>query len=297
MLFLLVLFGLVAYFFIIDWEVRVLFNAKTVPGVGVQTLRNWSSVHNNNLETLRVDSLQEVQQRLVVGHRTYVLNWSFTPLNDSTIKVKIDAIEPGSRILNKLLVPFTETGIEKDVEALALEYYRSLKEYLEGSRAQVVGFDHFNETNCLCAALATSLHEKAKGMMGVYNKMIYFLNQNGIDMVGMPLIDVKSWAHNRDHLDFDFCFPIADTVKIASNPEGFFSKTIPAQRALKAEYYGNYINSDRGWYHLIHYAQARGISVSPVPKEIFYTDPNLGADEMTWKTEIFLPVIGPNEMR
>ena len=63
----------------------------------------------------------------------------------------------------------------------------------------------------------------------------------------------------------------------------------PAKKALMAIYNGNYITSDRAWYALLDYAEKNEIPITGLPLEIFYNNPNMGADEKNWKAEVFMP--------
>jgi effector-binding domain-containing protein len=59
---------------------------------------------------------------------------------------------------------------------------------------------------------------------------------------------------------------------------------------LKAEYYGNYITSDRAWYELIHYAERNGYEIAGLPIEHFHNNPNMKITESEWKADIYLPI-------
>jgi len=61
-------------------------------------------------------------------------------------------------------------------------------------------------------------------------------------------------------------------------------------KVIKATYNGNYITSDRAWYSLLQYAKNNNLEVSQHLLEIFYSNPNMGGDELDWKAEIFLPI-------
>jgi effector-binding domain-containing protein len=67
-------------------------------------------------------------------------------------------------------------------------------------------------------------------------------------------------------------------------------KQIPATRALKAIYNGNYITSDRAWYTLLDYAEKMKEEVTPLPLEVFHNNPNMGGNELQWKAEIYMPL-------
>jgi hypothetical protein len=40
----------------------------------------------------------------------------------------------------------------------------------------------------------------------------------------------------------------------------------------------------------LDYAKKEGLEVEETPVEVFYNNPNMGADERNWKAEIYLPL-------
>ena len=50
------------------------------------------------------------------------------------------------------------------------------------------------------------------------------------------------------------------------------------------------MTSDRAWFALLNYAQNKGIAVEEKPIEVFYNNPNMGGDELSWKTEVYMPI-------
>jgi effector-binding domain-containing protein len=103
------------------------------------------------------------------------------------------------------------------------------------------------------------------------------------------MIVVNSWNREADSLDFNFCFPIVRSERLPEYP-GISYKRIFSKKALKAVYNGNYITSDRAWYALLDYAHRNNIPVEETPVEVFYNNPNMGGNALTWKAEIFLPI-------
>jgi len=283
-----VLIPLMYYLFIRSHEFEVNFKANTTPGDVIETLRIW----NRSLESAKiveVDSFRSLNQTIAWNDRSYVYDWHFDMINDSVTKVKIQISEPDNRLLNKLLVPFTHQAIEKDASNIANEFYDVLKMHLQITRVEVKGVAEVESSFCLCRSLETEQMDKANGMMKDFVLLTSAIEKFKLKSTGSPAVRIREWSHHLGSLKFDFCFPIAKTDSLPTFDSLVF-KSFEKQKALKAEFRGNYITSDRAWYALIQYAEKNGYKITGLPIELFYDNPNLGMNERNWKAEIYLPI-------
>jgi hypothetical protein len=284
-------FGLVVlvyYLFFRPYEFQVNFRKKTVPGDVIGTLRIWNrSLQNSRI--LEVDSFQRLRQRISIAERTYDYTWDFDQVNDSLVKVSVGISEPGREILNKLLVPFSEQQIETDARKVVGQFHEIITDHLKITRVKIIGEASIDSTFCVCRSLETAQIEKANGMMKDFMALTSFIDQFGLKPAGPPLVKVNEWDHNAGALKFEFCFPI-ETRGTLPVTQLFTFKYLVPQRALKAEYNGNYITSDRAWYELLQYAKRNGYQVNGLPVEYFHNNPNLGIMESEWKADVYLPI-------
>ena len=132
--------------------------------------------------------------------------------------------------------------------------------------------------------------KKVGGMMKNISYIEQTLLRNNIKLDGLPMLEIINWQMDTDSLSYNFCYPVIKSDSLPQNTDLKY-KRIFKKKALKAEYNGNYITSDRAWYALLDYAHSKNISVSPTPIEIFYSNPSTGGDELSWKAEIFLPIV------
>lgn len=142
---------------------------------------------------------------------------------------------------------------------------------------------------CACVALNTAPEDKARGMMANYSLLNSFLVENGVTLNGLPFVEVENWDIKANRLTYNFCYPIVRSEKLPNHPEISY-KRIFSKKTLKAIYNGNYLTSDRAWYALLDYAQKNNIAVENKPIEVFYNNPNMGGDELNWKTEVYMPL-------
>ena len=115
------------------------------------------------------------------------------------------------------------------------------------------------------------------------------LAKNNIRLDGPPFIQIEDWDMQTDSIAFNFCYPI---IKSDTLPriKGVKYKQVHGQKAIKTIFNGNYIISDRAWYAMIDYAKKNDLTIQKHPVEMFYSNPNMGGNELEWKAEIYMPL-------
>jgi effector-binding domain-containing protein len=103
------------------------------------------------------------------------------------------------------------------------------------------------------------------------------------------MLEVTNWNREKDSITYNFGYPILPDQNVPMDTEIEYKK-LNKRQGLKAIYNGNYITSDRAWYALLNYANKNDISVEALPIEIFYNNPDMGGNALSWKTEVYLPV-------
>ncbi len=280
--------ALVYYLFFVPYEFQVNFTTRTTPGDVISTLRIWNRSMKKS-GPVDVDSLTELKQIIVKDDRRYHYRWRFITENDSTTRVNVLVSEPGRRMVNKLLVPFSAPDIERDAQEMVSKFYEILRQHLKITRVKIEGETKTVEKFCACTTIDIDQVDKANGMMRDFPLLTSFVSELGMEPDGPPLVRLNKWDHNKGVLSFDFCFPIVQRDSLPRSTVISY-KEIGGFDALKAEYRGNYITSDRAWYELIEYAKSKGYNISGLPVEYFYDNPNMGINESEWKAEIYLPV-------
>lgn len=276
------------YLLLKPYEYRVRFQAKALPGVVNQTLKIWNSAHQS-AEITNQESLGTFTQMITVEDRTYEYDWTIDLINDSTSTVNVKVSQPSRKFLNKLLIPFTATDIERDAEQQVKHFYNKLKEHLQKFKVRVEGVTDFQGSFCVCIPLASDQVSKAGRMMANYSFLSSFIGENEIKPNGMPIVEITNWDINQDQLEFNFCYPIISQEDLPEHKLLKY-KQLESRKAIKAIYNGNYITSDRAWYALKNYANKHELDTEDKPIEIFYNNPNFDSNEMDWKAEVFLPL-------
>lgn len=281
--------GLAWYFFINPYDYRVRFTSNTFPGAINQTIKTWNKSLGAGNTIEQSEDITTLVQHLIVGDSTHTYEWTITPMTDSTSAIKVGIKDKEHSFANRLAIPFTETALEQASKKRLLDFNEVLTEHIKNFAVTINGEEELATTFCACVALDGPQMSKATGMMQNYNYLSSFSLQNDIELNGRPFIWINEWDRKTDHISYDFCFPI---IRPNTLPEwdNISFKKFYGGNMLKATYNGNYITSDRAWYALIDYAEENDISVAAKPVEFFFSNPNMGGNEMTWKAEIFLPI-------
>lgn len=288
-IFIFLLLILAGYLFVYPYDYVVRFEANTFPGTINQSIKLWHKTVGVPGSQITQEDLNHLQQKVQAGDSTHIYQWKIEPLTESTSRIVVGIKDPDHSIANRFLVPFTDAAIETSAVAHVRKFMEDLNAHIDLFKVHIDGEAELPSTFYAYVNLQTSQHGKAGGMMKNYTFLSSLLSSNKVAMNGPPMIIVKEWDRERDSLDFNFCFPIIRSERLPRHPEVQYNRIFP-KRAIKATYNGNYITSDRAWYALLDYAEKEGLQVEETPVEVFYNNPNMGADELNWKAEIYLPI-------
>jgi effector-binding domain-containing protein len=276
------------YLFLKPQDYQVSFKAKTAPGVIYETVRVWNKTLDSNIP-VRYQSLDHFEQTIIAQDSIHEYVWDITPIHDSLSQVDVSIKDLDHSFMNKVRIPFTDTDFEKGSRKTLLSFNEYLSNHLNSIKVTVLGEDELFSTFCACVPLEAAQNEKASGMMANYTFISNLLADNEVTVNGPPFIEVVDWNVEKDYLSYNFCYPIIRSERLPINPNIIYKRIFP-KKALKAIYNGNYITSDRAWYTLLNYAQARNIPVEEKPVEVFFNNPNMGGNELMWKTEVYMPL-------
>lgn len=282
------------YLFLKPQDYRINVKANTFPGTINQTLKLWSASLENESTIAQNNSLLSLTQNIKFGDSIHKYVWSIEPLTDSTSRITVDVIDLNNSVINKLKIPFSDTNFEKRSRKTVTDFIEKLNEHRERFKVTITGKEQLQSTYCACVSLEVPQFEKAAGMMRNFPFLNSVLIQNGLELNGLPFVEVTNWNIENDSIAYNFCYPIIQNDSLPLI-KGISYQTFEGKKALKAIYNGNYITSDRAWYALVDYAAKNDIEVEKKPIEFFFNNPNMGGDELRWKAEVFLPLTNQNE--
>lgn len=282
---------LVGYLFIYPYDYIVRFEANTFPGTINQSVKLWHKTMGVKGTEITQDGLYHLEQKVQVGDSVHLYKWDIEPLTDSTSRVTVRIKDMDHSLKNKILVPFTETEVEKLGIKYVSDFAENLNDHIDLFKVQIEGEAELPSTFYAYVNLKTSQHGKAGGMMDNYMLLSDILINNQVTMNGPPMIIVNQWDRERDSVDFNFCFPIIRSDHLPRHPKIQYKRIFP-KKAIKASYNGNYITSDRAWYALLDYAEKNSLEVEDTPVEVFFSNPNMGGNPVGWKAEVYLELKG-----
>ena len=285
----LLLLVLIGYIFVYPYDYIVRFEARTFPGTINQTIKIWNDEVGVEGVPVKQEDLNHLEQQIQVGDSVHVYHWVIEPLTDSTSVVTAKIRDRDHSLMNKLAVPFGGSAVEGLSKKTVRDFAERLKTHIGEFRVKVEGEAEMPGTFYAYVNVKTDQHHKAGGMMDNFMLLSNILAESGTTLNGPPMIVVNAWDRATDSLDFNFCFPIIRSDRLPQYP-GIEYKRIFPKPAIKAVYNGNYITSDRAWYALLDYAARNGLEVEDTPVEVFYNNPNMGGNALTWKAEIYLPL-------
>ncbi|MGX1928502.1 AraC family transcriptional regulator [Flagellimonas sp. 2504JD4-2] len=289
------LLALAWYLFIKPSDYTVRFEAKTFPGAINQTLKLWEKT----LDTVTAisqegDDIYRLRQKVKFGDSIHVYDWEMEAITDSTSKVRVNIHDENHSLSNKIKIPFSDTDFEKRSRKTVLDFMENLNDHVNKFKVTIIGEEEIPTKYLAYVPVKVTQFQKAGGMMRNLNYITHILLENKVQLDGQPMVQVTKWNMEKDSLEYNFGQPIIRSETLPMDTEIKYQR-IFSKKALKAEYNGNYITSDRAWYALLDYAKANGIEVEPTPIEIFYNNPNFGGNELSWKAEIYMPIKEGNE--
>lgn len=279
---------LIWYFFIKEFDYQINFETKTTIGTVNQSIKSWNSSLENPQPILQQNE-GELLQTIKRNDSTYTYLWKLRNVNDSTVKVSAFVKEEAHSIKNRVLIPFSEPIFEKTVKQTTKAFLQTLQNHLKEIKINIKGEEESPSSYAAYVSVKCLQIEKAKGMMANFSLLSTFIDENKLEANGRPFLEITSWNRDNDSVSYNFCFPFKKTDSLKGN--AFISvKEFPSKKSIKAVYNGNYITSDRAWYALEKYANNNNIPVDMHPMEVFHNNPNMGGDELQWKTDIYLPI-------
>ncbi|MEO1009736.1 MAG: AraC family transcriptional regulator [Bacteroidota bacterium] len=282
-----VVLGLIWYLFIKPYDYKATFTTKATAGTLKQSLKLWA-MRLDSSEIIPQQELNRFTHMVRANDSLFEYDWSIG-IMDSVSKVVVHITDTSNSLMHRLGMPFSTTDFEKRSERTILDFYVELEEHLANFKVSVVGLDSLPPTYCAYIPFQGQQAEKARKMMQSYPMLDGFVFGKDIKTNGRPFIEVEHWAYPRDSIAYNFCYPILKSDSLPKHPKIRY-KQFMGSRGIKAIYNGNYITSDRAWYHLLDYARKNGIDVLPTPIEVFHNNPNFSSNHLEWVTEVYMPI-------
>ena len=240
------LIAFVGYFIIYPYDYIIRFEANTFPGTINQSVKLWNKTAGVAGSPVVQEDLYHLEQQVQAGDSVHIYNWEISPLTENSSKVTVRIKDRDHSWKNKLLVPFTESEVERSGIKHVSDFVNDLQDHIDLFKVQIEGEAEMPSTFYAYVDLKTDQHGKAGGMMDTYMMLSDVLVRNNVTLNGPPMILVDQWDRKTDSLEYRFCFPIIRSDQLPQHPKIKYNRIFP-KRAIKATYNVNYITSDRAW--------------------------------------------------
>ncbi|MNR92198.1 hypothetical protein D3C72_232230 [compost metagenome] len=283
---------LVWYLFIKENDYCISFKVKTATGTVFQGIEEWSAARlpydKESYTVLEKKNFDFIKQEMSKGNDRMEYTWDIVAVNDSVTKVSVGIKDLNHSLYNKLTAPFFNTAFKEEQITKIKDFKEGLNKHLESIKVKLDGEGTSKETFVAYISLKSVLQEKARTMILNDPIITGFLNDNSIEIIGRPYLEITNWNLDKETIDFNYCFPVDKNTKIIENDQVKF-KTLHAIKGLKASYFGNFRTSDRAWFALLDYAKRNNLELKNTVLEHFLANPFNGGDELEWETQIIIP--------
>lgn len=295
---LVVLSVLAWYLFIKKYDYEFHSTAKNTPGAVFSEISEWKKFTAPNspddIEILSREPFHNIVQKVRIDSSSYIeMKWDLEEVNDSVTALKVLVRSNTNEVNNRwdIINPFVKST-----------YIDSLKEKLTAFQYKLNNQKLFYNVNieeeivkspaleCVCStSTGIAVSGKAVEMIKKIDYLEDYVLERDLDLNGFPFVKIIRWDRELDLIDFDFCFPLNNTVGLDETPE-VKVKNIESSPAVKAIFNGNYRLSHIAWFDLLYHAEKKGLKTTGLPLEIFHNNPKTEEGPAGWKAEIYLPL-------
>ncbi|WP_228853418.1 hypothetical protein [Aegicerativicinus sediminis] len=293
LLFIIVLF--IGWYFIIkDHDYRISFKTQSSPAIVYTTLDYWN--HYNRLEEKNIklgsnEPFNSYAYSLITSDDSISFNWEFKRLSDSLTEVKVYTKDLKNSLKQKIEVPIIKNSFVEKSTVEVKNFIGYLNGFKNAYNVEILrpAKQKFKEQHYAYVSSKGEIKNKANLMLQSIGDIMAYIKDNNIELNGDPFLKVTHWNQRTGEIEFDFCFPIRKSPEKPSTNIIKFGYLNTFQ-ALRADFNGNYRESNFAWNALLEYAQEHNISVQPLPIEIYRNDPHNGGNPLEWKAEVYFPL-------
>ncbi len=120
-----------------------------------------------------------------------------------------------------------------------------------------------------------------------FGRISRFLQENKVEMAGMPCGLYFNWDEATDEMDMASAIPVAEPLPVEGDMELI---TLPASKTLIVDHYGGYEDLMHSYNAAQAYLTAHHLEASQPMYEEYLTDPGAEPDTSKWLTRIYYPL-------
>lgn len=282
--------GLILWFFFKDYNHKYSFTIDQSPRVVYDHLIRWKHSNDSLINQINIDKHEgrKLIQEINIGNYIYRYKWNLKQIDERETKVIVKVLDIKNRLNQNLNSLDQQSNFFIINNELIKDFGQSLLQNKKNYFLSDVEISSIPPLFSAYITLESSSEDKALVMRNNIHRVMYYLNDNNIDLLSAPFLEIMHWNLEKDSLKFNFSFPIVER-NYQENNDVNFKKNLE-RKALKIIFNGNYKISDRAWLTLLDYADYNRIDIEKTPIEIFLNDPQAGGDELDWEANVYLPL-------
>lgn len=290
--------GFLWFLFIKKYDYEFTMQAKYGPGAVYREITDWKNFQENKSDTIQIKDSIQFQQLVQVykngSGKNLEMLWELERENDTLTDIKVKVRVPDDKLKNRLAIinPFQTSIYVDSLKNKLLTFKKGLSKKQETYRIHIIdSIVKSPAMDCIChSSENVGLKTKAFKMIETIGYLQDYVLANDLKLSGSPFIKVTRWDRENDLVNFDFCFPVNLVESLQETKDVQFKK-ISSSSSIQAVFNGNYRDSHLAWYDLLQEAKKRGLRYSALPLEVFHDNPQSGTDAITWKADIYMPVL------
>jgi effector-binding domain-containing protein len=280
------------YFFIKDYNYKITFKTRQLPGIVYSNIVKWNDGKpdaNKVVITLGKTPFSEIQQELRSEDTILKYHWLITKEDDSTSLVTVKIKDEQHSLKQNFQTLFFKNDFVKNSISKVKQLGKDINNKAEFYKLSSVTNSQIPSFNCAYMSLESKVQDKAMTMLKNIEIVMNYLRDNDIELINHPFLEITKWDVENDSIQFNFCFPISEMSDYPKSEKVKIKKT-DKKEALKIDFNGNYRDSDNAWYGIIDYAKTNNININMLPFEVYLNDPHQGGNSLEWKAEVYMQI-------
>ncbi len=259
---------------------------------------SWTGEMDGAMTTTKVIPNKEIEQDLTLntpgGERHPKVFWNFEEVEGGTqVTWKMKGEHT---LIDKIYFAMSDADFEaeihkmniKGLEGIEEEVLNDMKKYtihVDGVTQYGGGYYMYNTA----VAKQSEIGERMGPMMGQVSS---YMEQNNLQMAGMPFTIYNSIDDLNNTVIFSACIPVKERI---ITPEGspVVCGFMEPVSAVKTTLKGDYSNLKETYSQAMAYMAENNIQMHPTNKmfEVYSTDPGKVPNPADWITEVYIPIV------
>lgn len=281
------------YLFVKSNDFDIVIHAKTSPGTIYQSVLDWNTgLNKGDVSTviLKKRAFSQIVHTYIYESIQLEMDWTIIGVNDSISTVTIGVTDLNNSVRTRLHKLFASTPIEELIQQEFTGFNAMLISHLDEFDVKIIGREDTPERYVAYVNVSCFHDQKAAQMINNSTYINSFLQDNEIDLISNPFLEILEWNTNTGQLNFNFCFPINHRIDFPKHKTIKYKK-VSSKKSLKATFHGNYSFTDKAWFALYAYVEDKPIVPLHTITEIFLENPHTTAEkDISWEAAIYLEI-------